>query len=111
MSRGVVEVEDKAGIQHALERELSRLQDLFELGRDLKVVFCRAEEARGEVKGRTVLVYADGVDRALHILRHEFVEYVLMLYLVFPHLSKSENAYELRELLVEKVVKLVESAS
>jgi hypothetical protein len=106
MAGEVVELSDSAIVQQALERELSRLQDLFELGRDLKVVFSRSGECRGEVRGRTVLVYADSLENALHILRHEFIEYILMLYLVFPHLSRSENAYELRELLVEKIVKL-----
>jgi hypothetical protein len=98
-------------IEAKLREELSRLQDLFELGRDLKVVFRRSEECRGEVRGRTVLVHADSLEKAIHILRHEFVEYILMLYLVYPHLSRSEDAYELRELVVEKVAKLAGQAS
>jgi hypothetical protein len=98
-------------IEARLKEELSRLQDLFELGRDLKVVFRRSGDCRGEVKGRTVLVYADSLDKALHILKHEFVEYVLMLYLVYPHLSRPEDAYELRELVVEKVAKLAGQGS
>jgi hypothetical protein len=98
-------------IEAKLKEELSRLQDLFELGRDLKVVFRRSGDCRGEVKGRTVLVYADSLEKALHILKHEFVEYVLMLYLVYPHLSRSEDAYEFRELVVEKVAKLAGRAS
>ena len=81
---------------------------------ELKVVWLPDNNANlsGEVKGETVLIYEEDIDKALETLRHEFLDYVISQ-VIEPHrqvansLILNKIAYEKKEKLIGKLVKLI----
>ena len=69
-----------AGILEKLNAELRRLVELFGCGSEFKVAWRpgRSRGKEGEVVGDILVIYAKDPDRALEILRHEFVEALLV---------------------------------
>ena len=63
-----------------LNDRLILLKDIFEIDRDIDIVYLSGEEdekgCRGEVQGDTIFVYDTELDDALDTLDHEFLEIV-----------------------------------
>ena len=76
----------KNPVELALNKELRRLQQIFQTGTELKVLY-RPGEVRinqsgnplsGEISGNFILIYEKDRERAISTLNHEFVEYMIM---------------------------------
>jgi hypothetical protein len=73
-------------VERALNKELRRLQHIFQTGTELKILY-RPGETRinqmgkhlsGEVSGDFILIYEENKEKAISILYHEFVEFLIM---------------------------------
>lgn len=63
----------------ALKGELDRMKVALGITDELEIVWRPdpSKSAAGEVKGRTILLYDDGLDSALMTLKHELVDYAI----------------------------------
>jgi len=106
-------------IKH-LGQELSKLKSKFQMAHELKVKWlpdCNSKKS-GEVLGKTIYIYEEDEGKALDILRHEFIDYILTKELVslpqkmINSLIKliEEEMYERKEKLIEKLMKLLISS-
>jgi len=76
----------KKKVEVALNKELRRLQQIFQIGVELKILY-RPGELRinqsgkplsGEISGNFILIYEQDQMRAISTLYHEFVEYMIL---------------------------------
>lgn len=105
------------GIESMLSEELERLQGKLGLSLGLKVVWMpNAEKGlEGEVRNGTIYIYEGDGDKALQVLRHEFIDYLITSKIVEPlvglvnALIKSREAeiYREKERLVEMLLTLL----
>jgi hypothetical protein len=99
-----------------LEGELRRLEELLGVGHGLRVVWCPCSGSKlsGEVKDGVVYIYESDEVRAVNVLRHEFIDY-LVSQAIEPYRSVTnkliqllnEVAYRKKEEVVEALVKLL----
>jgi hypothetical protein len=74
------------GVERALNKELRRLQHIFQTGTELKILYRPGEirinqmgkDLSGEVNGSFIIIYELDRKRAISTLYHEFVEYMIM---------------------------------
>jgi retron-type reverse transcriptase len=93
-----------------LDEELERLKRLLRMGYELKVVWLPNNNSNlsGEVKGETIYVYEEELEKALETLRHEFLDYAISQ-VIEPYrqvtnkliMLINEEAYKRKEKLVE----------
>lgn len=105
-------------LQNALEEELERLKRLLKMGYELKVVWLPNGNPNlsGEVKGETIYVYEEELEKALETLRHEFLDYEISQ-IIEPYkqvansliLILNKYAYERKEKLIEALTKFLSS--
>jgi hypothetical protein len=103
-------------LQNVLEEELERLKRLLKMGYELKVVWLpnNSSSLSGEVKGETIYVYEEDLDKAIETLRHEFLDYAISQ-VIEPYRQVTnklislinEEAYKKKEELIEKLVKII----
>ena len=99
-----------------LEAELERLKRLSGLGFELKVVWEPSHEGAlsGDVKNGLIHVYELDGEKALEILRHEFLDYCISR-AIQPYKEVTnrlihmvnDDAYRRKEKIVEALVKLL----
>ncbi|MEM4650104.1 MAG: hypothetical protein QXP78_05515, partial [Candidatus Bathyarchaeia archaeon] len=105
--------ESKYNLQKKLEFELNKLKKKLELGYELKVewVPCDNGKLAGEVKNNIIYVYEENLDKALEVLKHEFLDYAISKaiepYKVANKLIMliNEEAYKRKEKLIEVLTK------
>jgi hypothetical protein len=99
-----------------LEKKLKRLKNVSRKGLELSLVWQpnKGGPLSGEVKGKTVYIYEADEEKALDILEHEFVDYLVTTASEFyKMLSKSlmkvinEMAYLHKEEIVESLLALL----
>lgn len=103
-------------VEARLHKELERLKGRSGVGHDLRVVWSpnSGSKLSGEVKGDLVYIYEGDVDRAVKVLRHEFIDY-LVSQAIEPYRSVTnkliqllnEVAYKKKEYVVEALIKLL----
>jgi hypothetical protein len=103
-------------LQNVLEEELERLKRLLKMGYELKVVWSPDNNSNlsGEVKGETIYVYEEDLDKALEILRHEFLDYAISQ-VIEPYrqvanrliMFLNEEAYRKKEKLIKGLIRLI----
>jgi hypothetical protein len=103
-------------LQNALEEELERLKRLLKMSYELKVVWLPNGNPNlsGEVKGETIYVYEEELEKALETLRHEFLDYAISQ-VIEPYrkianqliMLLNEEVYRRKEELIEKLVKII----
>ena len=103
-------------LQNALEEELERLKRLLKMGYELKVAWLPKSNTNlaGEVKGETIYVYEEDLDKALETLKHEFLDYAISQ-VIEPYrkianqliMLLNEVAYRRKEELIEKLAKII----
>jgi hypothetical protein len=102
--------------QNVLEKELEKLKCLLKMGYELKVVWLPNGNSNlsGEVKGETIYVYEEDLEKALETLKHEFLDYAISE-VIEPYrrianqliMLLNEEAYKKKEELIEKLVKII----
>jgi len=104
-----------ANLQVRLEKELERAKRKLGINDELKVKWIPngSKKFHGEVKDQTIFVYDDNLESAVETLRHEVIDYLVSKairpYMVFTNkmiLMFNERAYEEKEKIVEKLLKL-----
>jgi hypothetical protein len=62
-----------------LEAELSRMKKLLDLNADLRVSWLPGGDRSklGEVKGKDIFIYAEGLAQAIDTLDHEVIDYIV----------------------------------
>ena len=103
-------------LQNVLDGELERLKRLLRMGYELKVVWLPNNNSNlsGEVKGETIYVYEEEVEKALETLKHEFLDYSISQ-VIEPYrqltnkliMLINEEAYKRKEMLVENLRRLI----
>lgn len=102
-----------------LEAELEWLKRFFWLGLELNVVWKPNPDGKlsGEVKNNLIYVYEVDEEKAVDTLRHEFLDYCLSQAIepykeVTNRLIRmiNDDAYRKKEKIVNKLVKLLQSA-
>ncbi|MGQ9469978.1 MAG: hypothetical protein ACUVTD_09235 [Nitrososphaerales archaeon] len=111
-----VSLSESESLQKRLEEELDRLKRKLGMGYELKVVWMPNNNSNlaGEVKGETIFIYEEDLERALETLRHEFLDYAISQ-VIEPYrqvansliLILNRKAYERKERLVEKLAKWI----
>ena len=109
-------LKDKRGLEARLEVELKRLKGRSGVGHDLRVVWSpySGSKLSGEVKGDVMYIYEPDEVRAVEVLRHEFIDYMVSQ-AIEPYRSVTnkliqmlnEVAYKKKEEVVEALVKLL----
>ena len=103
-----------------LENELERLKIITKKGLGLRLVWQPDMEGplSGEVKGKTVYIYEPDEEKALEILKHEFVDYLISssseyYKMISNALIKTVNriAYLEKESTVEALMALLKEES
>lgn len=109
------------GVQALLAKELKRLKDKLGVGDELLVEWLPGHkrlsdgrELRGEIRGTTILLYDEELEKAKETLKHELVEWLLDQttepYRRLANLlikSIELEAYLKRETVVKKLEKLL----
>lgn len=100
-----------------LERELDRLKQLSDMGKNLRIVWLPSHNSKkeGEVVGRTIYIYSTSIHEALQTLRHEFIDY-LVCKAIEPYQKLanvllsliSEQAYRKKEKVVEALLRILD---
>jgi thermostable 8-oxoguanine DNA glycosylase len=103
-------------LQNVLDEELERLKRLLRMGYELKVVWLPNNNSNlsGEVKGETIYVYEEELEKALETLKHEFLDYSISQ-VIEPYrqltnkliMLINEEAYKRKEMLVENLRRLI----
>ena len=108
------------GTRARLEDELERLKTVSRKGLGLRLVWqpSKGGPLSGEVKGKTVYIYEPDEEKALDLVRHEFVDYLVTLASEYHKMvSKSlmkittEIAYLQKEEIVEALLALLKEES
>jgi len=104
-------------IESQVRREFDRLKDLLGFGFELELVWIpgAGKGLSAEVKEGRLYVYEEELEKALQALKHELVDYLITSKIVEPLVSlinmliKSREAeiYRAKEVVVEKLVKLL----
>jgi len=105
------------GTQERLEEELKRLKARVGLAGHLRVVWMPNTHSSlsGEVKGSDILIYEEQLNKALNVLRHEFLDYIVS-HAIEPYKDVTnrlikminEDAYRRKERVVDALTKLIE---
>ena len=109
-------LKDKRGLEARLEVELKRLKGRSGASHDLRVVWSpdSGSQLSGEVKGDVMYIYEPDEVRAVEVLRHEFIDYMVSQ-AIEPYRSVTnkliqmlnEVAYKKKEEVIEALVKLL----
>lgn len=100
-------------VQAELEKELKSLTEKLGIN-GLRVLWSPDESSKlsGEVKGQAIYIYESGVEKAIEVLRHEVLDYMVSQaiepYKDFTNaLVKllNQKAYERKEEVIEKLSK------
>lgn len=104
-------------VESMLREELERLQAKLGLSLGLKVVWMPSIDKglSGEVRNGTIYVYEAEGDKALQVLRHEFIDHLLTSRIVKPLVglvnllirSREAEIYREKEKLVEMLLRLL----
>ena len=106
----------KKSVEIALNKELRRLQGIFRIGTELKVLHKPGETRinkngkplSGEISGDFILIYEENKEKAISTLYHEFIEYLIMpLIQDYINIINSQNQ-SITELLVKRKEEVVE---
>jgi hypothetical protein len=110
----------KSGLEARLENELERIGVKLGLNLELRVAWMPNIDnvqngLSGEVKGGVIYVYEVEEDKALHVLRHELIDYLITSRLVTPLVglvnllikSREAEIYREKEKLVEMLLRLL----
>jgi len=108
-------------VEAKLRKELEKLKRIVDMGYELKVVWMpnAKYDLSGEVKDNTIYIYEAEEDKALQVLTHELVDYLLTYRIIRPYV-KLVNAlikvieditYGDKEKLVESLCKLLKLLS
>jgi hypothetical protein len=106
--------EKQSKIQSKLEEGLEKLKELFDLGHDLRVLYIpKKSKLKGCLKGRGIIVHDS--ENPIHVLIHEFIEYLLAQYYLAPMLMAKdsimvEHSFHSKEQIIEALVKVVRKA-
>jgi len=108
----------KAGVEVRLRDELEKLKRVAGVGYELEVVWMPDPTAglSGEVKGGTIYIYEVEEAKALQVLKHEFVDYLITSRLISPLVdlvnllikSREAEIYREKERIVEIFCKLID---
>lgn len=105
-----------------LELELEHLKQTFDFGRELQIGwlpgYVRHTNGRrllGEVVNRTIFIYAELESDALKVLRHEFIENIMVSKFVGPYkqlvnallAAFEQQVYTDKEKVIKKLVSLL----
>jgi len=79
----------KKSVYEIVSAELQKLKEKLRDCRELTVVWTPKFQSsvHGEVKGTTIYIYEEDPKRALHTLRHEFIEYYIYKEIIKPLVS------------------------
>ena len=100
-----------------LERELDRLKQLSDMGKNLRIVWLPSKNSKkeGQVVGRTIYIYSTNIHEALQTLRHEFIDYLICKAIEpYQKLANillsliSEQAYRKKEKVVEALLRVLD---
>ena len=106
----------KHGVQERLEEELERLKQATGMGQGLRVAWMPSVDTplSGEVRGEKVLIYEHDEGKALKVLQHEVVDYLVSQAIepykdITNRLIKhvTEDAYRRKEKVVEALTRLL----
>jgi len=105
-----------ANVEVKLQKELERLKNRLNIGHELRVVWAPTPNSKlsGEVKNATIYVYEQEENKAVEVLKHEFIDY-LVSQAIEPYKSVAnkliqllnEIAYKRKEEIVENLAKLL----
>ena len=108
--------ERSPSLEARLKEELERLKGMLGVGHELRMVWSPSSDSKlsGEVKGNVLYIYESDGFRAVDVLRHEFIDY-LVSEAVEPYRSVTnkliqllnEVAYKNKEKVVEALIKLL----
>ena len=94
-----------------LYQELQRLKEKLNSGHELHVKWLPDENKNvcGEVRGNTIYIYEVNKDKALSVLRHEFVDYLITSRVIEPLIDlinlmikiKQSEIYKEKEKIVQ----------
>lgn len=106
----VLEINDR------LSRELEKLKRKLNAGYELTVRWIPTPQSEifGEVRKNCIYIYVDDEERAVEILKHEFLDY-LIVGIIEPYQRfankliglVNEEAYKKKERIIEKLTKLI----
>lgn len=76
---------EKNRITKALENELDKLKKIYNKGYHLKLFYLPTDERKseeglrifGEIQNGTIIIYEQSLERAIEILCHEYIEYII----------------------------------
>ena len=110
-----------ADVEVKLREELERLKRIIGMGYELKVVWMpnAKYDLSGEVKDNTIYIYEAEEDKALQVLRHELIDYLLTSKIAEPYVKLvnvlvkliEDIIYRDKERLVESLCKLLSDFS
>ncbi|MEM2507622.1 MAG: hypothetical protein QXF61_11325 [Nitrososphaeria archaeon] len=103
-------------VDNKLSRELERLKRKLNAGYELTVKWIPTPQSAisGEVKNNCIIIYEENEEKAIQILRHELLDY-LIAKVIEPYQkianklidAVNEEAYQRKEKLVETLCKLM----
>jgi hypothetical protein len=103
-------------VEDKLNLELKRLKTVLGLNPDLRVIWIPNinKSLSGEVAGKNILIYELNEEKALNVLRHEAIDY-LVSQAVEPYKEVSnrliqminEETYNRKEKVVESLMRLI----
>lgn len=107
---------NRLSVQKLLQKELERLKQVTGMAQGLRVVWLPSADKplSGEVKGEEVFIYELDEGKALQVLRHEVLDFIISQ-AILPYqtvvnaLIKAANdeAYRRKERIVEALVRLI----
>jgi len=105
-----------ANVEAKLQKELERLKNRLNIGHELRVVWNPTSNSRlsGEVKNATIYVYEQEENKAIEVLKHEFIDYIISQTME-PYKTVAntfikllnETAYKKKEEVVDALLKLL----
>jgi len=105
------------GVESMLSEELDRLQAKLGLSLGLKVIWMPSVDRGldGEVRNETIYIYESEGNKALQVLRHEFIDHLITSRIVKPLVnlvnllikSREAEIYREKEKLVEMLLRLL----
>jgi len=98
-----------------LYQELRRLKEKLNVGHELHVKWLPDEtkDVCGEVRGNTIYIYEVDEDKAISVLRHEFVDYLITSKVIQPLIDLINLMIKIKQIEIykekEKIVQLFTS--